>query len=94
MLKIKEELKRRDQSAIADLLSAGMISFAPPELMPKRHGRSFVVYGKRERVILSACYQTLSQVANKKLSGNCIGGRKGFQDTVFLIFSKLRRSRS
>lgn len=66
---ILEELKRHDQSAIADLLSAGMISFAPPELIRKRDGRSFAVYGERERVILSACYQTLSQVANKKLSG-------------------------
>ena len=60
---ILEELKRRDQSAIADLLSAGMISFAPPELIRKRDGRTFAVYGERERVILSACYQTLSQVA-------------------------------
>ena len=85
---ILEELKRRDQSAIADLLSAGMISFAPPELMPKRDGRSFAVYGERERVILSACYQTLSQVANKKLSGNCIGGRKGFSRHSFLDFLK------
>ena len=72
---ILEELKRRDQSAIADLLSAGMISFAPPKLMPKRDGRSFAVYGERERVILSACYQTLSQVANKKLK--CLSFRSG-----------------
>ena len=85
---IVEELKRCNHSSSADLFTAELISFAPPQLVCKRDGRTFAVYNEREKEILSACYQSLSQEINKILSGNCIGGRKGFSRHSFIDFLK------
>ncbi len=63
-----------------------MISFASPQLVSKRDGRTFAIYSEKEKAILSACYQTLSYEGNKKLRENCIGGRKGFSRHSFLYY--------
>jgi hypothetical protein len=83
-LKIIDEIRNSGPER-RDLVFAGLITLSPPKLI-ERDERIFAIYGKREKTILSACYQILSQEVNKRLSENCIGGRKGFFKTQFYGF--------
>ena len=83
-LKIIDEIRNSDPET-GDLVLAGLITLSPPKLL-ERDERIFAIYGKREKTILSSCYQILSQEVNKRLSGNCIGGRKGFSRHSFMDF--------
>jgi len=73
-----------------DLVLAGLITLSPPKLL-ERDERIFAIYGKREKIILSSCYQVLSQEVNKRLSENCIGGRKGFSRHSFTDFLNIAK---
>jgi hypothetical protein len=76
---------RTSDPETGDLALTGLITLSPPKLL-KRDERIFAIYDKREKTILSSCYQILSQEVNKRLSGNCIGGRKGFSRHSFMDF--------
>jgi hypothetical protein len=69
------------------------LSFAPPppKLLRKRDGRPFIVYNDREKEILFAFYRALSQEVNKRLSRNCIGGKKGFSRRSFMDFLNISK---
>jgi hypothetical protein len=88
-LKIIDEIRNSDPET-GDLVLAGLITLSPPKLL-ERDERIFAIYGKREKTILSACYQILSQEVNKRLSGNCIGGRKGFSRHSFMDFLNIAK---
>jgi hypothetical protein len=76
---------RNSDPGTGDLVLAGVITLSPPKLL-ERDERIFAIYGKREKTILSSCYHVLSQEVNKRLSENCIGGRKGFSRHSFMDF--------
>jgi len=91
-LKIIHEVRNSDPET-GDLVLAGLITLSRPKLL-ERDERIFAIYGKREKIILSACYQILSQEVNKRLSGNCIGGRKGFSRHSFMDFLNIAKEQN
>jgi hypothetical protein len=88
-LKIIDEIRNSDPET-GDLVLAGLITLTPPKLL-ERDERTFAIYGKREKTILSSCYQVLSQEVDKRLSENCIGGRKGFSRHSFTNFLNIAK---
>jgi retron-type reverse transcriptase len=78
---------RKSDPETGDLVLAGLITLSPPKLI-ERDERIFAIYGKREKTILSACYQILSREVDVRLNENCIGGRKGFSRHSFMDYLK------
>jgi len=78
---------RKSDPETGDLVLAGLITLSPPKLI-ERDKRIFAIYGKREKTILSACYQILSREVDVRLNENCIGGRKGFSRHSFMDYLK------